>query len=263
MREAHLVGVIGELRGKLAIRQPAAILLGDAHPGAEMDLVDRESAHRAPGTCGARTSSRGRPTGTARGPRPSRPSPAGGRRGSRRGRPSRRSPTAFRRCDRVLVSRPGSTPGMNRSQMPSWPRRRIGWASGSQSLKSPTTETPAALGAQTAKSVPRRPVQLGDVRAELLVGAVVGPLGEQVQVEIAEPRAGDRPDAGTAGRGLAGAGVSVVQLVRMVRAVRPGQGPARAGRASPRRPDGLLAARSATRSPGAGCRPSRGDCCSS
>ena len=77
------------LRGQLAIGQPAIAFLGDPHPGAEMDLVDRDGRSRARVPCGGRTSNPDRPIGIATGPRPSRRSRAASRRGSRRGRPSR------------------------------------------------------------------------------------------------------------------------------------------------------------------------------
>jgi hypothetical protein len=41
--------------------------------------------------------------------------------------------------------------------MPELPIRRIGWRRPSQPLKSPTTETPPAVGAQTANAVPAVP----------------------------------------------------------------------------------------------------------
>ncbi len=44
--------------------------------------------------------------------------------------------------------------GMNNSQTPVPPIERIGCPVPSQPLKSPTTRTPSALGAHTAKEVP-------------------------------------------------------------------------------------------------------------
>ena len=46
---------------------------------------------------------------------------------------------------------------MNSSQMPLDPSDRIGFRRPSQLLKSPTTETERALGAQTANAVPATP----------------------------------------------------------------------------------------------------------
>ena len=49
------------------------------------------------------------------------------------------------------------SPGTNSSQTPDWPRVRIGWQRPSQRLKSPTTRTLLAFGAQTANEVPDTP----------------------------------------------------------------------------------------------------------
>jgi len=57
----------------------------------------------------------------------------------------------------VLVHGPGPTPGRKPSKMPDWPRRRRKWRCGVQRLNSPTTETRAAPGAQTANAVPSSP----------------------------------------------------------------------------------------------------------
>jgi hypothetical protein len=48
-------------------------------------------------------------------------------------------------------------PAKNPSQMPESARGESGWRSACQSLKSPTTETARAFGAQTAKRVPASP----------------------------------------------------------------------------------------------------------
>jgi len=62
-------------------------------------------------------------------------------------------------CVRIsnLYFVPWSTPGTNSSQIPDVPSERIGCRRPSQELKSPTTETERAFGAQTAKAVPRTP----------------------------------------------------------------------------------------------------------
>src|SRR4029079_19201602 len=52
---------------------------------------------------------------------------------------------------------PSSTPGTNSSQSPDAPSERIGCRRPSQELKSPTTETERAFGAQTANAVPTTP----------------------------------------------------------------------------------------------------------
>ena len=69
--------------------------------------------------------------------------------------------------------------------MPFGTSRRIGCARPFQRLKSPTTLTRSAFGAHTAKYVP---VDFADgqrMRAELLEGAIVIALAEQVQIELA------------------------------------------------------------------------------
>ena len=57
---------------------------------------------------------------------------------------------------------------MKISQTPTPPRRRIGLRRPSQPLKSPTTETRAALGAQTAKCTPAHAGMLDRMRAQPL-----------------------------------------------------------------------------------------------
>jgi hypothetical protein len=56
-----------------------------------------------------------------------------------------------------LVDGAGCRRGMNISHTPACWRSRIGWRRPSQLLKSPTTETRVALGAQTAKRTPAMP----------------------------------------------------------------------------------------------------------
>src|SRR5437016_5734433 len=53
-----------------------------------------------------------------------------------------------------LYREPGGIPGRNSSQIPDPPSDRIGWSRPSQPLKSPTTPTEAAFGAQTANDTP-------------------------------------------------------------------------------------------------------------
>ena len=81
---------------------------------------------------------------------------------------------------------PAPTPGRNSSQTPLDPSDRIGCSRPSHELKSPTTETARALGAQTANAVPRDALVLDDVRAELLVELLVAALAHQVQVDVAQ-----------------------------------------------------------------------------
>jgi hypothetical protein len=72
---------------------------------------------------------------------------------------------------------------MNSSQTP-LPCTRIGWQRPSQRLKSPTTLTRAAFGAQTENSTPAMPVGLVHAGAEQAVGVPVATLAEQVHVEV-------------------------------------------------------------------------------
>ena len=58
----------------------------------------------------------------------------------------------------------------------------------SQALKSPTTLTALALGAQTAKRDALDPFMGDPVRAELLIAGEMVALGQQMQVEVAEHR---------------------------------------------------------------------------
>ena len=57
---------------------------------------------------------------------------------------------------------------MKISQMPVSRRSRIGWRRPSQSLKSPTTVTRRAFGAQTAKCTPVGALVRDRVRAQLV-----------------------------------------------------------------------------------------------
>ena len=70
------------------------------------------------------------------------------------------------------------------SQIPEGPAGSSGSMRPSQRFQSPTTETPRAFGAQTAK----RDAVLDDVRAEALVDPLVATLPGEVEVELAELR---------------------------------------------------------------------------
>jgi len=70
--------------------------------------------------------------------------------------------------------------------MPCRSCRRIGWRRPSHPLKSPTTLTRLALGAHTAKTTPGTPARRREVRAQPLPAALVGPLAEEVEVELPE-----------------------------------------------------------------------------
>src|SRR5579875_3277138 len=78
---------------------------------------------------------------------------------------------------------------MNSSQIPPEPKERIGWIRPSHELKSPTTLTARAAGAQTANAVPA--TGGGEVNhADRAPGPAdqlpVAPLADQVQVELAK-----------------------------------------------------------------------------
>ena len=72
--------------------------------------------------------------------------------------------------------------------MPEAPSERIGCSRPSQLLKSPTTLTARAFGAQTANAVPATPSTSRHVRAEPLVQLLVPALAGEVEVELAERR---------------------------------------------------------------------------
>jgi len=71
--------------------------------------------------------------------------------------------------------------GLPEAVGPTW---AIGWVRPSQPLKSPTTLTDRALGAQTAKVTPVMPATTWD-GLQLFVGPQMGPLSEQVQIKVA------------------------------------------------------------------------------
>src|SRR5579871_896529 len=68
---------------------------------------------------------------------------------------SRSRPSCVRSSN--LYFAPSSTPGTNSSQIPEEPSERIGCRRPSHELKSPTTATERAFGAQTANAVPTTP----------------------------------------------------------------------------------------------------------
>ena len=70
--------------------------------------------------------------------------------------------------------------------MPPEPSERIACSRPSQELKSPTTLTARAAGAQTANAVPLDALVLAHVGAEALVQLLVAALADQVQVELAD-----------------------------------------------------------------------------
>jgi hypothetical protein len=75
---------------------------------------------------------------------------------------------------------------MKISQMPPL-RRRMGLNGGGPTqLKSPTTKTTSALGAQTVKRTPSDAIHGDHVRAQGLIGGVEIALAVQMQVEIGD-----------------------------------------------------------------------------
>ena len=82
-------------------------------------------------------------------------------------------------------------PGAKISHKPESIRLRIGWRRPSQALKSPTTETRRACGAQTAKCTPGDAVQRHRMGAEPFVKCLMRALEQQMVVQ----RAKHRPEA--------------------------------------------------------------------
>ena len=153
MGEAHLADVGHQPLGQLIPGRNASIRM---EPRRGVHLVDR---HRRVGIVTARAL-----------PHPRLVVPDmrcrigdDGRRGRRRfGRTrqrislERQSPTVGP-DDGKLVARAGPSRGMNSSHTPAGKRSRIGFRRGSHVLKSPTTETARAFGAQTANRTPCTP----------------------------------------------------------------------------------------------------------
>ena len=77
---------------------------------------------------------------------------------------------------------------MKSSQTPELPSRCIWWSLPFQPLKSPTTLTPRACGAQTANDDAFGATDFRDVRAELFVDLFVTAFAEEMEVNIAEHR---------------------------------------------------------------------------
>ena len=81
-----------------------------------------------------------------------------------------------------LYSAPLPTPGTKPSQIPELARARSGCDCVSQPLKSPTTETELAFGAQTPKTGARLSRDRGDVGAQLVVNPVVRAFVKEMKV---------------------------------------------------------------------------------
>ena len=92
-------------------------------------------------------------------------------------------------ADLVLVQRAARAgPGMNSSHTPLEPCTAIGCTRPSQRLKSPTTLTRSAFGAQTAKRVAADAVALLEVAAQRAPGLAQAALVEQIQIMPAQHR---------------------------------------------------------------------------
>ncbi len=148
--------IVDQLLGQFQIAQhPVA---RRALPARQMHLVDRDRRVDRVGLGPRASSSRRRPSAAS--PMPTHDRGIGGRMFRPETRPGRPSAAAARhpvRATRTCRPSPSPRPGMNVSHTPVAPRRRIGWRRPSQMLKSPTTDTRCAFGAQTAKCVPATP----------------------------------------------------------------------------------------------------------
>ncbi len=186
VREVEAERVVGELVGELRVGQRAVALERVEAPRAEVHLVDRHRravrlgrpAPLDPGVVAPRVlRTRRSPSRCAAAARRARP----------RGRPSaarRRRRRGSRTCSRARA-RP---PGTKSSQTPVLPSVRIGWARSFQALKSPTTATEQRGRRPDGEGGAARAVDLAHVRAERVPELLVAPLGDQVQVELAERR---------------------------------------------------------------------------
>ena len=168
VRVAHLLAVVDQLMGQLAIGQPARADRRRAAANCPGALRRTTSACRALGVRGGWPSTLRRASGSGRGRRLSRRCAAALRRRSRTDRTSR-SPRRAGCFTRNLYSVPSPRPGTNNSQMPLGMCFRIGCRRPSQALKSPMTLTPWAFGAQTAKFTPSTPSIVRRMGAQLVV----------------------------------------------------------------------------------------------
>ena len=230
VREAEVADVLAELLGELAVaRGPAATSRGA--PRRSRSARASGSDARAP-----LEPVRVAPLVPRRRRRP-RPSAADARSRARTGRPSG-APSRPGSGSRTCSARPPRRPAGRAPRCPDAPSERIWCRRPSQLLKSPTTLTERAFGAQTANAVPADAVDLAHVRAELLVQPLVQALGGEVDVELAERRQ------------------EAVRIVELDRRGRPGRrrragsgAAASPGDQRPRRPrrDGAARARPARR----------------
>ena len=176
VREPERRYVLAELVGEVA---PAEALA----PRPRVHLVDRHRRARADPSSGAAASASRRPPTRGACGRRSRRSPAAPRRGTRADRPSRRvTPSAPRTAQ--LVGMPvARVRGPRPPTRPTTPCGSSRSTSSLQEFQSPTTDTPRAFGAHTAK---RTPPSVQWMRPEPLPEPLVPPFTEQVEVELAE-----------------------------------------------------------------------------
>ena len=186
MGKAHARDIIDELVGELRPVERAAV--GMAQPRPRMHLVDRDRrVGRLPfGPLGA--------PGFVRPAERRRVVDDRGRRRRRLGPPSdriglyRQQSRHRRRAARICRARRAPSRGTKISQTPAPCRSRIGWRRPSQLLKSPTTETRRAFGAQTAKRTPGTPSTIIACAPRQFARSRCLPSDEQIDVEFAQQR---------------------------------------------------------------------------
>ena len=185
VREAHLVGVVGELGGDLAVGEGAVALAGHAHPGAEMDLVDRH--RRRQRLAGGAV---GHPVGVA--PLEAgevldlRGGPGGQLRGERVGVGPVESRPAVGGEDRILVQRPRPDRRDESRPDPGRAPPREGIDGGVPAVELADDRDFPRVRRPDGEMRAGRAVEVEDVGPQLLVEAFVGPLANELQVEVAQ-----------------------------------------------------------------------------
>ena len=154
-----------------------------------MHLVDRHRPREPAGLpARARASSRRPATGSSERGHDRRRSAAAPRRRTRRDRSSagcRLRASGSRTCSDARRRAAGT----KISHTPLEPSARIGCTRPSQPLKSPTTLTRWALGAQTAKWTPSAPPMRSGCAPSLVVDPGVVPFAEQIEIEVGDDAA--------------------------------------------------------------------------
>ena len=185
VREAELRDVVGQPAGDVAVGQPAACA-GDAHPRAQVHLVDRD---RGVVRIAGRT--RGHPVAVAPGVARQIPDPrrgAGAQLGGERVRVGLLHGSADSRRDLVLVERAAPDPRDERLPDP-----RLGSQPHRVRRRVPRVEVAddgnvAGVGRPDGEVHAVGAVLSREVRAELVVAAVVGAAGEEMEVVVGEKR---------------------------------------------------------------------------